>query len=195
MYDSYKDGLCCTKGWGGYNVFLEGEEVFRGGEFSMASVSHKFKAEKRGPSTPAPAPTLAPSLPPTDTCEDDPSFKYQGIKTCSWIALDTAKRCNLEWKDKLAKSSCPVTCGLCTITPVAPTVAPTKSTESCIDNADFRFENEKKRTCKKWVRKGNFKKVKKKCNKKWGKIEIYDWCPETCGKKVGVGKCAFLKDQ
>jgi len=78
-----------------------------------------------------------------------------------------------------------------------PTTAPTGSptlfpsglpTESCIDN-------KKKRTCKKWFRKGNFKKVKKKCNKKRKEIKIYDWCPKTCGKKAGVGRCAFLKDQ
>jgi len=77
----------------------------------------------------------------------------------------------------------------------APTEFPSGvPTESCIDNADFRFKNKKKLTCAKFL-KGKSKKVKKKCNKKWKKIKVYDWCPETCGEKAGVGRCAFLEDK
>ena len=96
MYDGYGDGLCCKRGWGGYSAFLEGEELFRGGEFSnVKSVNHEFKTEQKGPPTQAPTrfptkpptqaptqvPTRAPTLPPTDRCEDDVLFlfKYRGV--------------------------------------------------------------------------------------------------------------------
>jgi len=35
--------------------------------------------------------------------------------------------------------------------------------------------------------------MKKKCKKSHKKKKIFVWCPVTCGKKAGLGKCAFLK--
>ena len=68
-----------------------------------------------------------------------------------------------------------------------------ESPESCVDNADFRYKNKRKKTCAKWVKKGSAKKIKKKCRKKWQGRKIHHWCPKTCGKKAGLGRCAFLK--
>ena len=34
LFDSYRDGICCTKGWGSYIlVFVNGREIAQGGEF------------------------------------------------------------------------------------------------------------------------------------------------------------------
>ena len=204
MTDDGGNGLCCKYGWGGYSVFLEGEELFRGGEFSnIASVSHKFETEKKGPPTVAPTraptkpptqaptvpPTSAPTLPPTDTCVDDPTYRYK-VKKCSWIALkNTAKRCEFEWEGKLVKQSCPVTCGLCDettgdVTAPAPTKPPTPSptkspvvgndNDSCIDVPDYRYKGVKK--CL-WV----VRNTAKRCDKQWEGKLVKQSCPVTCG--------------
>ncbi len=68
-----------------------------------------------------------------------------------------------------------------------PTFSPTE--DFCTDSPDFFFKNKQWKTCT-WVGKGGNNKVRKKCNKKWKKIRVYDWCPETCGLKVGLGQCA-----
>ena len=66
-------------------------------------------------------------------------------------------------------------------------------TASCVDDPGFKFQNKNKKTCLKWVAKGNAKKVLNKCKKNWNQKKVYDWCPETCGKKAGIGSCDFLK--
>jgi len=70
-------------------------------------------------------------------------------------------------------------------------------TESCVDDADFKYKNRKKKNCR-WVGRGKNKKVKNKCKRTWGvgsdNKSLYDWCPETCGKKAGLGRCSHLKN-
>ena len=82
--------------------------------------------EKNGDATTAPS-TMPPTKPPTaspttspvgnddnnDTCVDDPTFRYKGVKECKWIAKDTEKRCNKEWEGTFVKESCRATCNLC----------------------------------------------------------------------------------
>lgn len=63
---------------------------------------------------------------------------------------------------------------------------------SCEDSKDFKWQGKKKKTCKNFL-KGSGGKIKKKCKKNWKGTRVFDWCPKTCGKKVGLGECAFLK--
>lgn len=73
--------------------------------------------------------------------------------------------------------------------PIAfPTIKPTDA-KICEDSKSFRFRNKEKKTCK-WVGWGNADRVLKKCKKKWQNLRVYDWCPQTCGAKVGLGPCA-----
>lgn len=62
-------------------------------------------------------------------------------------------------------------------------------TPKCVDSKDLTHNDNKKKTCKKWVKKGGKKKVKTKCKMIWDDKPIYDWCPKTCAK-VGLGSCA-----
>jgi trypsin len=64
----------------------------------------------------------------------------------------------------------------------------------CEDSQDFLFRNKISRSCE-WVAKGNKNATERKCKKMWKKINVYDWCPETCGTKSGLGSCAFLKER
>ena len=63
---------------------------------------------------------------------------------------------------------------------------------SCVNSDKLAYKNDPAKNCK-WVGKRR-KKAKKKCKKRWQGIKIWDWCPKTCGKKAGLGKCAFLKN-
>merc|ERR1711907_394271 len=70
-----------------------------------------------------------------------------------------------------------------------PTFAPT-SAPFCVDpRVEMRG---KKDGCRKWVAKGNNKKIKKKCRKKHNGTKIFKICLETCGM-VGLGECSFLQ--
>jgi len=70
-----------------------------------------------------------------------------------------------------------------------PTYAPTTG-PTCEDpRVEMRG---KKDGCRKWVAKGNNKKIKKKCNKKHNGTKIFKICLETCGM-VGLGECSFLQ--
>lgn len=43
LFNAYNDGLCCDIGFGHYSGYLDGIEVFRGGEFyNTESVQHTF---------------------------------------------------------------------------------------------------------------------------------------------------------
>ena len=84
--------------------------------------------------------------------------------------------------------------GFTDVLAASPTASPT---ESCVDDADFKYKNRKKKNCK-WVGRGKSKKVRKKCKKKWrvgpDKKKLHEWCPETCGRKAGIGRCSHLKN-
>merc|ERR1712113_464185 len=42
------------------------------------------------------------------------------------------------------------------------------------------------------VTKCNKTQTKTKYNGSGIELEVYKWCPETCGEKAGLGECAFL---
>jgi len=71
-----------------------------------------------------------------------------------------------------------------------PTPSPS---ESCVDDDDFKFKNKNKKNCN-WVGKGKKNKVKKTCKKNWKGETIFDYCPETCGRIAGLGRCDYLNE-
>jgi len=73
----------------------------------------------------------------------------------------------------------------------APSTTPLITCEFVDDNKFLK--KKKKKSCSKWVGKKNVNKMQEKCNKKLKKKKIHHWCPVTCGKKAGLGLCAFLK--
>jgi len=88
----------------------------------------------------------------------------------------------------------------CTPSTKNPTIAPSESpsqvpTTSCQDNDEFRWKGKPELDCETYLsnRSKNSKassKIKKKCKKQWDKIQVYEWCPKTCGEKAGLGPCA-----
>jgi len=80
----------------------------------------------------------------------------------------------------------------------SPTLTPTPSESmDCEDDADFKYNNKKKKTCNRWVGKGKnnltrkkFERIKRRCGKTYDGIRIWDYCPTTCGF-VDLGKCAI----
>ena len=71
--DSYGDGMCCGNGEGYYQGFLDGKQIFQGGQFGSSKIV-PFCVEKG-------------SIEPFD-CADDPNFKYNNDerKTCNgWV--------------------------------------------------------------------------------------------------------------
>jgi hypothetical protein len=210
LYDVYKDGLCCNKGYGSYSGFLQGKEIFRGGEFKgINSISHKFIVERKN------LPTAIPTLPPTNTCVDDPSLEYKTVKRCNWVGFNTETRCELSWQNKLLKQFCPVTCGLCQETMmimddndndndndnVAPTVTPTEPItkrsppttnslppppppETILDDASLSLCVDDSLFKYKGKKRCNWigKRRKKRCNLilQDGKL-VNEYCPLTCG--------------
>merc|ERR1712194_900961 len=73
----------------------------------------------------------------------------------------------------------------------APSTAPITTCEFVDDNKFLK--KKKKKSCSKWVGTKSLNKMQKKCNKNLKKKKIHHWCPVTCGKKAGLGHCAFLK--
>lgn len=71
-----------------------------------------------------------------------------------------------------------------------PTFSPTESSSLgfCDDDPNFRHLDNEKRTCT-WVGRGSQAQIRKKCRKWWLGLRVFDWCPETCGSRVGLGSC------
>jgi hypothetical protein len=75
---------------------------------------------------------------------------------------------------------------------------PTEIPKACVDSGNevVVFKTKKGRKKKKkcsWV-KGKKKVIRRKCKKKYNGVKVFDACPLTCGKKVGLGRCANLKE-
>jgi len=71
IYDTAGDGLCCTYGAGGYNLFVNGIVIKSGGVFTN-SETITFPSN-----TPVPAPTNPPSPPPTTPLVPTPNVSVQ----------------------------------------------------------------------------------------------------------------------
>ena len=63
----------------------------------------------------------------------------------------------------------------------------------CKNKGKFEITR-KKKNCRKYV-KGGRNVLEKRCARKWKGAPVYDWCPESCGKKAGIGACAWWKDK
>ena len=148
-------------------------------------------------------------------CLDDPALRYKDVKKCHWVGLDATKRCDFTWQQKLLKEHCPVTCGLCRVTPVPSSAAPSTSPptppaptttlptssaptltaddnaedkQPCGDDPNFRYKGVKK--CH-WVGKN----LPKRCHLP-SQVDdddgrppsfIRDYCRATCGVCDGTG--------
>jgi len=170
--DKWKDGICCNYGWGSYSVFVDGKEIFYGGDFDSASVSHTFRT-KPNPKPQEPL-TLTRASPESklDACVDDPSFSLKDNRNCEWVAKDTENRCGLKRKGAFVKYWCPATCGLCN-THVNNFAWNIHEKGPCRDDPSYRYHNKKR--CW-WIGKD-----KTRCKKEWnGKLAEQD-CPMSCG--------------
>ena len=88
LFDTYGDGLCCNDGLGGYSVFLDGKELFRGGEFSNTqSVHHSFEIPDR---INLPEETT----PNRGECEDDLTYRFNNKlgRDCEWVGRHESRR-------------------------------------------------------------------------------------------------------
>jgi len=125
--DTQSDGMCCDDGYGAYFGFVEGREVFRGGEFrNVELVRHRFVVENTrlnsmtglaepkvlGPrveSNQKIAPkhrtdstatgSIIPSPPPKDSCVDSPIFRFDGEdhKSCALWVADLYESPKIRW--------------------------------------------------------------------------------------------------
>ena len=148
---------------------------------------------------PVPSPTVAPVADPTEAPVPDPteapSFSPTVIPVSDPTLAPTMGGTiwNSQWgtwepTDSPTYLTDPPTWSPTDFPTLSPTLSPTE--DFCKDSEEFFFKDKKKKTCS-WVGKGSNKKVRKKCKKKWKGIRVYDWCPETCGQKVGLGQCAI----
>jgi hypothetical protein len=159
LFDSYKDGICCTYGWGAYSIFLDGEQIFQGGEFKSASVSHTFRTKQQDKSN------------SNASCQDDPLFRYRG-KKCNWVEKDAENRCKMDWKGKPIKNSCPMACGMCNNTNGV--INPKRTNNIfCRDDANYRYRGRK--SCD-WVA----EKADQRCGRKWRGKLVSEQCKSSC---------------
>jgi hypothetical protein len=63
----------------------------------------------------------------------------------------------------------------------------------CKDKKKIRFSNKKKK-CKKFVE-GKWNKKQKKCNRFAKGDFVYNYCPETCGRRANVGPCTWMRNK
>lgn len=164
LYDDYSDGICCSTGWGAYSIFLDGKEIFHGGEFKTSSVSHTFRTKEQETNP---------------FCRDDPFFRYKRVNKCSWVARDRLNRCRKMWTGKLVAEHCPLTCGLCNTNSEGFVLDVEKTTRNiddnifCRDDTNYRYKDEK--SCQ-WVAKDPFGR----CSKMWRGEFVREHCQKTC---------------
>jgi hypothetical protein len=63
------------------------------------------------------------------------------------------------------------------------------------DDKEWRFKNRSRLKCTIYIRGKKQVNLAKKCNKTWNGQKVHEACPETCGKRAGVGQCDFLRAQ
>ena len=64
-----------------------------------------------------------------------------------------------------------------------------------MDDPDFRYKNKDRWDCNGYIKGRNKNKLANKCHKFWKGERVYDHCPDRCGRKAGVGPCAYLFGQ
>eukprot|EP00521_Asterionellopsis_glacialis_P016437 CAMPEP_0195305802 /NCGR_PEP_ID=MMETSP0707-20130614/36872_1 /TAXON_ID=33640 /ORGANISM="Asterionellopsis glacialis, Strain CCMP134" /LENGTH=599 /DNA_ID=CAMNT_0040370003 /DNA_START=218 /DNA_END=2015 /DNA_ORIENTATION=- len=139
-------------------------------------------APEPAPSLPPVSSTVAPVIAPTPTpnaCEDDPFWagKFSAAHTCSYVAIDTDRRCNFENSDGVkAFDGCPVTCGTCSPPP------------SCIVCSDQSTP---------WMIESYVAiDTDRRCNfENSDGVKAFDGCPATCGTCSPPPPCIVCSDQ
>merc|ERR1712241_214792 len=195
MFDQYGDGVCCEFGEGHIIGILNDNEIFVGGNFSYKDTRNFTVTVSDDETFPTSSPTSEDDI-PTGKPTVYPTFFPTGYPTDSNVPSD-APSSPPSNKPSHAPSYSPTKSPTLfpTFEPTdfpseEPTGAPSQSpTISCIDSTGIVWT--KNKTCK-FATKGNKKKIAKKCNRKYKGVFVKDACPKTCGKKAGVGKCAFL---
>jgi len=134
-------------------------------------------------SSPTESPTSSPSASPTSSPSASPTAEPTSSPT---VAPTTAEPTSSPTKAPIAATD-------------SPTVSP--PADECADDTTWRFKNRRVQSCSRFLKVSNatpknMRRLENKC-KKWDKhtkTHVYDACPETCGRKIGVGKCAHLLD-
>ena len=148
FFDSYGegDGICCRGGYGSYSVFLDGTEIFRGGEFQgVNSVSHTFTVvEKRRATTTS---TTTDSYSNAMIIEQAVMNDTDENKTNE---IETIKNNDEIIRDPASSSSTSSTTATSTTTTIN-TTTNTTIRGKCDDDSKFRYRGKKKKSCKKWV--------------------------------------------
>merc|ERR1712183_295207 len=84
IYDSYGDGICCTYGYGGYDLFVDGVIIKSGGVFSN---SETITFPSNAPVT---VPTNSPLASPTNAPAPGPSILVYIIIKTDYYPGDTS---------------------------------------------------------------------------------------------------------
>jgi len=208
--DSWGDGLCCSSSMYGYyrGVLLPNNNnnnnssqktvLFEGGEFLKQEIKTFCIDEEEEeveidvvigiddnlidttntPTSSSPTTTIPTISPTTMYPSSTPSSTPSSPPPSSSPSLS-----NPSSSPSSSPSSTPSS------TPSSNPPSSSPSSSHCIDDTEFKYKNNKKRTCVSWVGRGNkIRNIRKKCKRKQNGIRIYDWCPSTCGL-VGLGDC------
>jgi len=187
------------------------------GQPSTHPSTHPSTYSSTQPSTPPSSkPSSQPSVSPIDTsCPNAPCLEgsfcnfASGPSSGSCLPcgeFPSQESCHYDFLPELGVNECVTVCFDPTTaapsdspstspTELSDVVVPDDEDETCELDDDTLFRK-KKKSCTKWVDNNGSsskKMMKKKCKKSHKKKKIFVWCPVTCGKKAGLGQCAFLK--
>ncbi len=179
LFDAFQDGLCCENGFGSYSAFLDGIEVFRGGEFvGMRSVQHSF---------PVPNSTIGET---NDKHTDIPS----GIPTESFTDIAPAAPTSSPTEIPTNKPTALPTGSPTGVPTNTPTDKPTRRANrirtelekllsnrgDCENDSSYLFNNKIKRDCD-WIAR-NESRRKQKCARNDPKttFSVKFHCPGVC---------------
>lgn len=171
IFDEYSDGMCADNNCGSYSIAVGGKVVKSGNGRFGRSKKERFCTGDGGNN---PSPVATPTNPPVQAPVDSPTDAPTQSSTDGNTNFGTGSF------DTEPPTASPT---------FSPTASPTKFDDHCTDDPQFRFRNMANKDCK-WVGRGKKQNIRKKCNRKFMKVKVYDWCPETCGEKVGLGMCA-----
>jgi len=108
--------------------------------------------------------------PASDTCADDPSFRFngEGDKDCGWVGRND-NRCDRKMDGVPLRQYCPWVCNDCDDVQ--------ESFDECQNNPGFFFNLEESKDCG-WVGRN----PNNRCERQWRGTKVKTWCPEYCGE-------------
>ena len=172
IYDLFATCYGGTTTCGSYHLSIDGKEVASGvGNFYTSPVLSELIRISPPTESPSAYPSVLPSVPSSFEPTLEPSTEPSDESSSYPSVLPSHESSD---QPSLAL-------------PLAPPVS------TCQDKGSFKI-TKKEKSCGKFV-KGGSKALKKKCNRMWKGDFVYDWCPDSCGKKAGIGSCAYLKDE